>query len=149
MQSFKVGDRVLFGRAHGERTLGEVVKINRSRMRVKQLDARGTYKTHPIGTVWVVPMALCDHADGRTAPTEAALPARTEDAIMEDILRTYVHLSPENLSCDGELSRAECYRRGIALNARLRGFFKEIGRTVSEDEAYRYCDHKRVGRVAS
>lgn len=55
----RVGDKVMFGRRFGEKTLGEVVKVNRTRVKVKQLEARGTMRDYPIGTVWTVPFALC------------------------------------------------------------------------------------------
>jgi hypothetical protein len=58
----------------------------------------------------------------------------TEDELMSALDTLSCELSPENLSCDGELSRSQ-------VNAKLRkirGEWKEIeqklGRKVSEDE---------------
>ena len=153
------GDKVRFGRDNGEKTLGEVVKVNRSTIMVKQLESRGTMKAHPVGTVWRVRPSLCTPADGTMAPeVQARLKAgqdrdfaflrgmgqpavprtRTEAAIMSDILGAYCELSPENLTCDGELSGAHVRRRAAALRARLQLLFREVGRTVSEDEAYKH-----------
>ena len=56
----KVGDRVMFGRGRGEKTLGEVVKVNVKSVKVKQLETRGTRKTYDVGSVWKVPHSLCE-----------------------------------------------------------------------------------------
>ena len=47
-------------------------------------------------------------------------------------------LSPENLSCDGELPRAEVRRRHKKLTAEWKKLEKEVGRTVSETEAWEF-----------
>jgi hypothetical protein len=150
-----VGDKIHFGRAHGEKTLGEVVKVNRSRVKVKQLEARGTMKDYPIGTVWTVPFSLCSPADGAVPSTEPSVasfvakarnkarapapptgPTRPDAEIMLDIQRCYNGLSPENLSCDGEASRAHINATYRRLHARLHALFAELGREVSEGEAF-------------
>ena len=167
----KKGDKVYFGRNFGEKTLGEVVKVNRVKVKVKQLDSRGTYKSYPVGTVWTVPVNLLTKADGSPAPsvmpvevqnrlrenqdrdyafmrgfvpgpgkTEPSRPVakRPEADILVEIRRIYSGLSPENLHCDGEISRSAAARRGAALNRRLRECFVELGRRVSEGEAFGY-----------
>lgn len=48
----------------------------------------------------------------------------------------YCELSPENLTCDGECSLSQVRRRRASCNRRLKVLFQEIGRRVSEDEAY-------------
>lgn len=62
INDFKKGDRVLFGRDNGEKTLGEVIKVNRTKLKVRQLEARGTHRNYPVGTVWTVPPSLCEHS---------------------------------------------------------------------------------------
>ena len=52
---FTEGDIVMFGLKHGEKTRGEVVKVNPKRLKIKQLESRGTMKSHPVGTIWTVP----------------------------------------------------------------------------------------------
>ena len=47
-------------------------------------------------------------------------------------------LSPENLTCDGELSAAQVRRRLSMIKKRWRELEKEYGKMVSEDEAYRF-----------
>jgi len=139
--NLKVGDKVYFGRSHGEQTLGEVVRVNRVKIKVKQLESRGTYKAHAVGTLWTVPVRLLTKAvDSGPAMSKPVTPARPEVEIMRDIVGIYSSLSPENLSCDGELPRSAVARRAAALNARLRACFTELGRRVSEDEAYKWHD---------
>ena len=144
LKDCKVGLRVVFGRNAGELTLGEIVKVNAVKCKVKQLEARGTNRAYPVGTVWGVPPSLLKPADGSfaacatPAPIVAAPPkAKRPDAeIMRDIQGCYNQLSPENLYCDGEISRSAGARRAVAINARLKVLFAEIGRKVSEDEAF-------------
>lgn len=62
---------------------------------------------------------------------------RADRAILSDIATVYGQLSPENLTCDGELPRSQVRRKAASLNRQLRELFREIGRTVSEEEAWR------------
>lgn len=74
----KVGQTVYFGRNHGERTLGRVIKVNPSKVKVQQLEARGTMRDYPVGTVWGVPASLCTLAPETATPVvlpEAKRPA--------------------------------------------------------------------------
>src|SRR5574338_352653 len=140
---FKKGDKVLFGREFGEKTLGEVVKVNRSKLKVKQLDTRGTYKSYPVGTIWTVPPSLCQKADsaGNAVP-EAPKPKRSEPEIMRNIQRLYSMLiSPSQYKFSGD-SHAQAAKRGVAFRRELRACFTELGRTVTGDEA---CRFKAVG----
>lgn len=137
----KVGDKVYFGRSHGEQTLGEIVKINPKKFKVKQLEQRGTLKSYPIGTIWTVPPSLCTPApsDAKPGQEPAAEPpkAKRPDAeIMREIRGLYSALSPENLHMDGEISRSAAAARERQFNAKLKLCFTELGRTVTESEAY-------------
>lgn len=127
------GDKVFFGRPNGEQTTGEVVKVNRVKVKVKQLESRGTYRSYPVGTVWTVPVSLLSkvrvNGIGITEP-------RPEAELLSTIRGIYCQLSPENLACDGELSRSAVRRREATLNRQLRACFKELGRRVSEGEAH-------------
>jgi hypothetical protein len=145
--SFKVGDRVLFGRTHGEKTLGEVVKVNPKKLKVKQLESRGTMRDYPVGTLWAVPLTLVFPVAAQVAKAIEATPTppkRDQSEIMKDILSVYCGLSPENLSCDGELSRSQVAARAKVLNTKLNNLFREIGRTVSETEAWNNHDLNRA-----
>ncbi len=139
LKDCKVGMVVNFGRSQGEQTLGRIVKINSVKCKVEQLESRGTLKAYPVGTLWTVPVSLLTPVGGSTTtPVKpVASPKRPDAEIMTEILSCYSRLSPENLSCDGMLSRSAMARASAQLNAKLRELFKEIGRKVSEDEAYR------------
>jgi len=142
-QNIKAGDKVFFGRANGEKTLGVFVKVNSKTIKVRQLESRGTFKAYAVGSVWNVARSLVTLAPqgATTAPPPATEPSapkapRSEAEVKREILGLYCQLSPENLSCDGELSYAQVRRRASALNARLKACFRELGREVSEEEAY-------------
>jgi hypothetical protein len=72
----KVGMRVYFGRSHGEQTLGEIVKVNRAKLKIKQLESRGTMKSYPVGTVWTVPASLCSIVQDNGSVAKLAMPPR-------------------------------------------------------------------------
>ncbi len=61
---------------------------------------------------------------------------RPEAVILKDIEATYLNLSPENLTGDGELPKFVVSSRRSKLNSKLKALFAEIGRTVTEEEAY-------------
>ena len=44
-----------FGRPRGEKTKGEIVKVNPKKLKVKQIGTRGRQKTYREGSVWTVP----------------------------------------------------------------------------------------------
>jgi len=60
--------RVYFGRDHGERTLGEIVKRNPKKAKIRQLESRGRSRSHAIGTIWTVPWSLVTPVSGLRAP---------------------------------------------------------------------------------
>lgn len=54
--SWKIDQRVLFGRGNGVKTLGVITKLNKSRAKVMQLEERqGSRKCHKTGTIWNIP----------------------------------------------------------------------------------------------
>lgn len=69
---FKVGDKVIFGRSHGEQTEGTVVKVNRTKLKVRQDESRGSMRSYPVGSIWGVPPSLCRKV-GQTTPVANAL----------------------------------------------------------------------------
>ncbi len=149
--SFIVGDKVYFGRKNGQQSLGEVVKVNRKSLKIKLLEPRGMYKAHKVGGVWRCPPSLCTPATVglESVQSEPALTIpgnvqRSEEELMRAIDICFCNLSPENLTCDGELSRTESNRRYRGLMRQLKSLFRELGREVTEDEAYTYC--KGLGR---
>jgi hypothetical protein len=134
MATFRVGDRVYFGRPNGEQTLGEVVKVNAASVKVRQLEERGAVRSRPAGTIWKVAPSLVRLADPSAATPPAA--RRPEAEVMLDVVSCYCSLSPENLTGDGEHPASFVRKRRSQLNTRLAGLFRELGRRVSEEEAY-------------
>jgi len=61
----KVGQKVYFGRANGEKTLGTVLKVNRAKCKIRQEEQRGIYRDYRVGTVWGVPFNLMWTEDDR------------------------------------------------------------------------------------
>lgn len=53
-----VGMKVQFGRKNGEQTIGEIIKVNSKRCKVRTLSARGSNGRSPAGAVWTVPFSL-------------------------------------------------------------------------------------------
>lgn len=163
----KVGMKVLFGRGNGEQTLGEIVKVNPTRAKVKTLETRGNGRGSMVGAVWTVPYSLMNPASGvlmldevNSKPIDPAiihevakglesdlpLPAYMSygDAkIMEAILDCYTRLSPEYLTADGERPMNQVRQLKHSLETRLSHLFKAIGRPVSEEVAYKWEEERK------
>lgn len=56
--------------------------------------------------------------------------------IIRDLQRVENALSPENLHCDGEISRAAAMRKKKVLDAQRRDLVKELGREPTFDELW-------------
>ena len=66
-----VGMKVYFGRRNGQKTFGEIIKVNKKNLKVKQLEERGVQRNYSTGQVWTVPPSLCTPAeDGRPVAQE-------------------------------------------------------------------------------
>jgi len=59
----RVGMKVMFGRDNGEKTLGEIIKTNPAKAKVKALEERGNGRGSAVGTTWVVPYSLLTPVD--------------------------------------------------------------------------------------
>lgn len=169
MHECQVGMTVMFGRANGEQTLGEVVKMNPTKAKVKALCNRGNGRGSEVGSVWNVPYSLMTLAGGHLMLDEVNTDKREGVAatliqaivdppvsynefsdtnlIMDVIVDTYNRLSPEWLTCDGELPRTQVMARKRELERRLRGLFIAIGRNVGESEAFKWDDEKRKRKI--
>lgn len=77
----------------------------------------------------------------------------TEIEIKARFLALTCQLSPENLSCDGELSRDEVERRRRRIRADWADLEKQFGRKVTEDQATGFFKevvaHRKAERAAS
>ena len=66
------------------------------------------------------------------------------EGLLERFDRVANELSPEWLTCDGELSRAEVRRKLKRLKAEWRALEAEAGRAVTEDEVFQAA-YAKVG----
>lgn len=147
----QLGMKVRFGRRQGETSLGEVIKLNPSKARVKLLERRGRGRGSEIGSAWTVPYSMMEPAEGTdcsVAPAEQPISCSPfQDAadyhILQAILCCYVQLSPENLSCDGELPAGQVRQRRVELERKLKALFKTYGREVSEAVVYEWDEQRR------
>ncbi len=71
---------------------------------------------------------------------------RSEKEILNDFAGLACRLSPENLCCDGEISRAEVNRRLRQIQKEWKALEKELGRVVSEDQVWDFMLKKEVLR---
>jgi hypothetical protein len=136
--------QILFGRPHGEKTLGTIVKVNVNKCKVRQDDMRGN-AGRPIGTIWNVPFELIyirDANGNATVPPPAPVVKKpiTDFWIMDhkhelNILDgIYGCLSPENLTCDGENPLWRVRQLRAELERKLRACFVLLEREVDEME---------------
>ena len=109
INDFGIGDLVYFGRANGEKTLGKVVKINGKKLKVEQLEARGS---RPVGTPWGVPPSLCTKAPTGTKVPSAQVVTVTPvapNSPLEDAVAFAVKATKLGLPVD-------CLGKWITLN---------------------------------
>ena len=62
----------------------------------------------------------------------------TEAGCMDILSGLYNDLSPENLTCDGELRGSAVVAKQKQLVAAIKFVEKKLGRSVSEDQAFAY-----------
>lgn len=147
----KVGMIVVFGRDNGEQTKGIVTKKNRLKAKVKLLETRGNGRGSEVGSEWGVPYSMMTACDDKEAVVHnkpepinySPFQDLVDQKILEAINHAYNCLSPENLSCDGEISRSQIEARRSKLNRQLKGLFSAFGRPVDEDVAYEWWKQKQ------
>jgi hypothetical protein len=127
--NFKVGDPVVFGRTHGEKTHGVIFKVNGKTLVIEQTEARGTTKVRTGAVKWRVAASLVRHADGSTP---VAKPKRSRAEIEQEIQAVDSKLSPENLFWDGERPRGQALAAARVLNRRMRELETELKGCVEE-----------------
>lgn len=154
-----IGEKVKFGRDNGEKTSGTVMKVNRKTCKIRQDENRGSFKNHPIGSIWNVSFEMIDPTPSleneessglskpmiETKPIILSVPpilskflSVSDRKILEAIFAVYMELSPENLSCDGELSQGAVRMKYTQLQKKLNALFTAFGRPVSEDEVTKW-----------
>ena len=70
-----VGGKVQFGRERGEQTVGEIVKVNGKRCKVRTLTSRGKNGRSAVGSVWTVPFSLLTPFTGTVPEVKTDDPA--------------------------------------------------------------------------
>jgi hypothetical protein len=76
----KVGDKVHFGRANGEKTLGEVIKMNPTKAKVRTLEERGRGRSSGrVGVIWSVPYSMMTPAGPKAVENAKTLPSSKLD----------------------------------------------------------------------
>lgn len=156
LEDCRVGMEVIFGRGNGEQTRGIIVKINRAKAKVQTTENRGSKSQ--AGAVWSVPYSLMTPANGEVniensvkvenstdivSPASVPIPYspfqdKVEQSILEAINVVYNCLSPENLSCDGEIPMSLINQKRSKLSRQLRGLFQALGREVDEITAWNW-----------
>ena len=68
---------------------------------------------------------------------------RDNDTIMSDFLNLSIDLSPENLTCDGELSQKEVNKRYDNIKKNWAKLESEIEKSVTEDEVWAWDNKQR------
>lgn len=148
----RVGMKVIFGRYNGEKTLGEVVKCNPAKAKVKLLEDRGNGRGSEVGSTWIVPYSMMEPVQAEIREPIRFNPFLPDEDqhILQAIHSCYVSLSPENLHQDGERSHAAAMQEARTLRNKLKHLFAALGREVSETEAYEwnkqwlaYCERLR------
>jgi hypothetical protein len=151
MAKLTIGTKVIFGTENGAKTRGTVMKINRAKAKIRQDEVRNS---RPIGTVWGVPPSLIQTEDGQFVTDDWEIVDKRVDVFMqkysdEETMPTqiwmnqhkheihilsgiYSSLSPENLTCDGELSRSMVNQRARELQRKMDAVFVLMGRRMSE-----------------
>lgn len=71
----------------------------------------------------------------------------TKETAVEWASTIYMELSPENLTCDGECSRAAANARAKELYQALAYVNKLAGYSITEDEAYEYLNTHPIERL--
>ena len=161
MPDFYKGQIIVFGRTCGEQTLAKVIRVNQRTLSVVTLEERGASARKGAGRKWRVGPSLCraateaeiersgasqasarsarrDKAKRRAAMRRPIAPSRrrSEDEILHDLRRVECNLSPENLTCDGELPQYQVRRRAAKLNRERRALVAELGREPTDAEIW-------------
>ena len=158
----RIGMHVYFGRSQGQKTLAEIIKLNDKSAKVRILEQRGHGRGGVAGKLWNVHYSLMfpapvagaavkvqNKALGKpTLPGDKKLvysqfQPQEDIHILQAIACVYANLSPENLSCDGEIPAAAVEIKRRELNAKLDALQTALGRKVDEYEVREWERQRR------
>lgn len=152
-----VGLVIVFGRKHGEKTKGKVIKCNLQTAKIQTIEDRGSRTK--AGDIWNVPYSLMEKYKGSEEIPEIKSKPKREPLVynqfqemnevyiclaIEDV---YFQMSPETLTCDGEASRAHVAKRSRLLAGRLNHLFAALGREVTEEEIYAWSEARKKNQT--
>lgn len=135
MHSFKKDDLVIFGRPDGEQTQGRVIRVNKVSLTIEQTEDRSEDYVRKAGAKWRVSPSFVRHASPAASVPKVET-KRSEADLIAALQRIEVSLSPENLHCDGERSRAEARKVAARLNAERKVLVAELGREPTSRELW-------------
>jgi len=146
----RVGLPVIFGRPNGEKTKGIIRKINPTTAKVETTEDRSNRTV--AGQMWKVQYALIQPDPNASAAVSSGRDPADEplvyhqfdenNPLLEIILKCYGDLSPENLTCDGELPMTAIRQKKARLDRWLKHLQLALGRQVSETVIYNWYDQK-------
>ena len=153
MHNFKLNQHVIFGRENGEKTQGIIIKLNSKTAKIKTLEGRG-YRSEP--TIWRVAYSLIEPYNGSDKLARNPIvvekivneknieynPFDENNSLIEELLSAYISLSPENLSCDGELPQYVTNMLRKRIEKRIKGLQIAIGEDLTEDQCYQWSQSK-------
>lgn len=118
---------------------GKIIKINNTEYKVAGIRSSARTKCVIINRVGDNKTFITTADDLNRRLTEGQ-PKRPIDVVMGELLDVECSLSPENLSCDGELSASKVQMRRIELLRKRGALERELGRTVTSDEVWKWGD---------
>lgn len=125
---------------------GKIIKISLTEYKVTGIRSSARTKCVIITRVHDNKIFITTAEDINRRLTEGQ-PKRPIDAVMSDLLDIECQLSPENLSCDGEASRAQVQTRRSELMRKRGALERELGRTVTSDEVWKWGDKETGGAL--
>lgn len=140
----KKGMQVLVDMGYNKQSIkAKVVKVNPKTATVEILEP---YNNHPVGTPYRASYNILSKLDANGKIVEEKMeynPFDELNSFYECILECYSNLSPENLSCDGELPIGKIRSRRAILEHRLRHLCEAIQKEISEEQIYDWLNSKR------
>lgn len=141
-----IGMEVFFGKGNGQQTKGKIVKLNKTTAGVKTEEDRGV---RDAGTIWRVSYSLLSTNGSSCTPTLVTelvyneYQDKMEQLVLEAIACCYDKLSPENISCDGEIPINIVMQRRKEIDKKLEGLFQALGKRVSEYAVFNWMKQKQ------
>jgi hypothetical protein len=86
-------------------------------------------------------------ATGKVVRTSTVVAEPLTDEIKARFVNLTCELSPENLTCDGELSPSRVAVRRRELMNEWHSLERKIGRTVTEDQAWKWNEDPEVSAI--